>query len=191
VTLECEDAGIAETPFEPACTRRQRWDRTLMHPTAANLSAHDFTHENVANFLGVGVQLLPVFWLILAVETTWLKSGLLQFQSNTEGSWRRAIKRSIYTNVLAISFPVGALAECFAFLALMGVMSTSAEFVAALWLFLALVFSVIAAAIAMLRAVFLSEDDFPGEEDDEDEEAALSAESSGGQLLHAQSRSHI
>jgi hypothetical protein len=113
-----------------------------------------FTHESLVSFFSVGVQLLPVFWLVLAVETSWLKATLRQ--------QKRPVRRALASNVMAFSFLLGAFAECFALLLLMGGgWPLIAEFGIAMMLFFALGYSVIAAAVAMLRVVLAVEDADP------------------------------
>jgi hypothetical protein len=64
------------------------------------------TEDTTAAFLSVGVQLLPVFWLVLAVETTWLRLKVRQAKTN--------MQQTVVANILAFSFPIGAAAECLA-----------------------------------------------------------------------------
>lgn len=62
--------------------------------------------DETANFLSVGVQLLPVLWLLLGVETTWLRSQLRPAE--------QTFQRAAAQQVLGLSFLVGAVAECLA-----------------------------------------------------------------------------
>jgi hypothetical protein len=113
-------------------------------------SAH-VTDDNTAAFLSVGVQLLPVFWLVLAVETTWLRSKVRQAKTNRQ--------QTVVAVILAGSFPVGAFAECLALLVLLGDMPAMVEPLAAGWLYLALAYGAITAAIAMYRAIMTAEEE--------------------------------
>jgi hypothetical protein len=53
------------------------------------------TDESIATFLSVGVQLLPVLWLILAIETNWLRSQLRQARTASQQlrGWRRLVNK--------------------------------------------------------------------------------------------------
>jgi hypothetical protein len=115
-------------------------------------SAH-VTDDNAVPFLSVGVQLLPVFWLVLAVETTWLRSKVRQAKTNRQ--------QTVVAVILAGSFPVGAFAECLALLVLLGDIPAAVEPLAAGWLYLALAYSAIASAIAMYRAIMSAERETP------------------------------
>jgi len=58
-------------------------------------------HDDLSlTFLGVGVQLLPVLWIVLAIETTWLRTVL----RTTQSRGHRAVIR--YSVII-----VGAVAE--------------------------------------------------------------------------------
>lgn len=112
---------------------------------AFSLASAHVTDENAANFLSVGVQLLPVLWLVLAVETTWLRSKLSNARTNRQ--------RSLVAMILGVSFPFGAFAECLALLVLIGGWPARVESLVTGYLYVALAYSTIAAAIAMLRAI--------------------------------------
>jgi hypothetical protein len=108
------------------------------------------TDDNTRAFLSVGVQLLPVFWLVLAVETTWLRSKIRQAKTNRQ--------QTVMAVILAGSFPVGAFAECLALLVLMtGGWPEFVETLVATYLYTALAYSAIASAIAMYRAIVAEE----------------------------------
>jgi hypothetical protein len=114
------------------------------------------TDESIATFLSAGVQLLPVLWLVLAIETTWLSSQLRRAKTASEQhrSWRRLV--NVYSSpaqIVAMSFPFGAVAECLALLVLMFESPAGWGMLAAVYLYLALLYSVIASAIAMRRAI--------------------------------------
>jgi hypothetical protein len=112
---------------------------------AVPLRSASVTHENFANFASVGVQLLPVFWLVLAIETTWLKSKFRQAKTTTQ--------KTVVANILGFSFPTGALAECLALVALAYRLPHAVEQSIGSLLLLALAYSGIAAATAMYGAV--------------------------------------
>ena len=112
------------------------------------------TDENLANFLSVGVQLLPVFWLVLAIETTWLRSKVRQAKTN--------MQQTVVAVILASSFPLGAFAECLALFVLMvGGVPELVETLVGTYLYVALAYSAIASAITMYRAIITAEQEAP------------------------------
>jgi hypothetical protein len=124
-----------------------------------------FTDESITTFLSVGVQLLPVLWLVLAIETTWLRSLLRRAETAPEKKfegWARVVGTKDAARfariIVAYSFFFGAPAECLALLALWaGGTEGWLASVVALFLYAALVSSVIASAIAMYRAIVTAE----------------------------------
>jgi hypothetical protein len=115
-------------------------------------SAH--VNDNTAAFLSVGVQLLPVLWLVLAVETTWLRSEL-RARTNRQ--------RAMARHLLAFTFPMGAVGECLALFVLfnrsealwLGIVAVFAGIL----LYIALAYGVGASATAMYRAIVTAEEE--------------------------------